>query len=345
MGSSASRWFGHVCETRHQEVGCGADDLSPRDIRMRLPPERQPVGHAHHTLGEQLVALARPWAAQCGATRDLARDPDTCLGEDAVMLAGDLGIAGRLAKQHPPGIRMAFDIGKERLEPLLGCGSRARHRKQLVAFVCEQLEVQVGLRGEVVVDDRFGDPGGARDRVHRRGVVAAISEDLHGGLCDPGPPCLGAYPPLEGFISHLTTYRMVGYRLARMSERSLRLVFFGLTAVNFGLAIWLFFFPHSFYTTIGDFGVYNRHYERDVATFYVAFALGALVAARYPSWRVPVLAMTTIQYLTHTINHGIDVSDANNSWAGPFDLATLGLGTIQFAGLLWLLHRRKGAEA
>ncbi|MHB8658464.1 MAG: hypothetical protein ACYC91_11010 [Solirubrobacteraceae bacterium] len=45
-----------------------------------------------------------------------------------------------------------------------------------------------------------------------------------------------------------------------------------LAAVNLGLAIWLFFFPHSFYTTIG---AYNRHYERDVATFYVGFALGA----------------------------------------------------------------------
>jgi hypothetical protein len=134
---------------------------------------------------------------------------------------------------------------------------------------------------------------------------------------------------------------MVGYRLAGMSERSLRIAFLGLAAVNLGLAIWLFFFPHSFYTTIGAFGAYNRHYERDVATFYVGFAVGA----RYPSWRVPVLAMTTIQYLTHTINHGIDVNDANNSWAGPFDLATLGLGTIQFAGLLWLVRRRKSAEA
>ncbi len=130
-----------------------------------------------------------------------------------------------------------------------------------------------------------------------------------------------------------------------MSERGLRIVFLGLAAINLSLAMWLFFFPHSFYTTIGDFGAYNRHYERDVATFYVAFALGAFAAARYPSWRVPVLAMTTIQYLTHTINHGIDVSDANNSWAGPFDLATLGLGTIQFAGVLWFLRRRMSAEA
>ncbi len=130
-----------------------------------------------------------------------------------------------------------------------------------------------------------------------------------------------------------------------MSERTLRIAFLGLAAVNLGLAIWLFFFPHSFYTTIGAFDAYNRHYERDVSTFYVAFALGALGAVRYRLWRVPVLAMTTIQYLTHTINHGIDVNDANNSWAGPFDLVTLALGTIQFAGLLWLLRPgRRGVK-
>jgi hypothetical protein len=48
-------------------------------------------------------------------------------------------------------------------------------------------------------------------------------------------------------------------------------------------------------------------------TFYSAFVLGAAIAARRPSWRAPVLAMTTIQYMTHAINHGIDVNDANNS--------------------------------
>ncbi|MEA2391584.1 MAG: hypothetical protein QOK31_1693 [Solirubrobacteraceae bacterium] len=130
-----------------------------------------------------------------------------------------------------------------------------------------------------------------------------------------------------------------------MSERTLRIVFLGLAVLNLGLGVWLFFFPHSFYTSIGAFDAYNRHYERDVATFYLGFAVGAWGAATRPSWRVPVLAMTTIQYLAHTINHGIDVDSAHNSWAGPFDLISLGLGTIQFAGLLWLLLRGRGERA
>ncbi len=121
--------------------------------------------------------------------------------------------------------------------------------------------------------------------------------------------------------------------------------FVGIAGAHVALAVWPFFFPHSFYTTIGAFSTYNPHYERDTATFYFAFAVGASVAARRPSWRVPVLAMITVQYLIHTINHGIDVNNANNSWAGLFDLVSLGLATMQFALLLGLLLRRTGATA
>lgn len=129
----------------------------------------------------------------------------------------------------------------------------------------------------------------------------------------------------------------------QISERTLRIAFLSLAAVSLGIGVWLFFFPHFFYTTIGAFGTYNRHYERDNATFYFAFALGAYVAVKRPSWRIPVLAMTTLQYLTHTVNHGIDAGSANNSWAGPVDLVSLALATIQFAGLLWLLRRPESA--
>lgn len=126
-------------------------------------------------------------------------------------------------------------------------------------------------------------------------------------------------------------------------ERTVRLVFVVIAVAHLALAVWLFFFPHSFYTTIGAFSAYNPHYERDTATFYFAFAVGAAVAVQRSSWRVPVLAMTTIQYLIHTINHGIDVNNANNSWAGLVDLVSLGLATMQFAVLLGLLLRRRVA--
>ena len=126
-----------------------------------------------------------------------------------------------------------------------------------------------------------------------------------------------------------------------VSERFLRLVFGTLAVVHLALGVWMFAWPHSFFTTIGAFDAYNRHYLRDTATFYFAFALGAGIAARRPSWRVPVLAITTLQYAIHTLNHAIDVNQANNAWAGIFDLVSLGLATIQMAVLLILLVRKR----
>lgn len=129
-----------------------------------------------------------------------------------------------------------------------------------------------------------------------------------------------------------------------VSERALRILFLSLAVLHLAIGVWMFFFPRSFFETIGAFGAYNDHYERDTATFYFAFALGSWLAVSRRSWRIPVLAMTTLQYVIHTINHGIDVNDANNSWAGPFDLVTLGLGALQFAAVLALLHRGRRRE-
>jgi hypothetical protein len=124
------------------------------------------------------------------------------------------------------------------------------------------------------------------------------------------------------------------------SERLLRLFFIGLAVTHLGLGIWMIASPHSFFLTIGAFDAYNRHYERDTATFYLAFGLGSWIAASRPAWRLPVLAMTTMQYALHTLNHAVDVNSANNAWAGPFDVISLGLATVQFAVLLWLYANR-----
>lgn len=126
-------------------------------------------------------------------------------------------------------------------------------------------------------------------------------------------------------------------RFPQPSERLLRVFFFSLALIHLGLGIWMFAAPHSFFLTIGAFDSYNPHYERDTATFYLAFAVGSWIAAWRPGWRIPVLAMTTVQYAIHTVNHGIDVNAANNSWAGPVDVISLGVATVQFAALLWLL--------
>ena len=127
--------------------------------------------------------------------------------------------------------------------------------------------------------------------------------------------------------------------LHRPSESALRAGFLTLAALHLALGAWMITSPHSFFKTIGAFEAYNPHYERDTATFYLAFALGAFFAATRPAWRVPVLAMITLQYAAHTINHAFDAGRANNSWAGGFDVVSLALATAQFALLLWLLAR------
>jgi hypothetical protein len=97
--------------------------------------------------------------------------------------------------------------------------------------------------------------------------------------------------------------------------------------------------PHSFFTSLGAFESYNPHYERDAATFYLAFAFGAALATSRRAWRVPVLAVITVQYGLHALNHLRDAGRANNSWAGPVDAVSLALAGLQFAALLWLLTR------
>jgi hypothetical protein len=110
------------------------------------------------------------------------------------------------------------------------------------------------------------------------------------------------------------------------------LLAFGAVQLATGLLQWLapgFFFDH-----IGPFGARNDHYLGDVASFYLALGAVAIVAARRPAWRVPVLAFATIQFLLHSINHLIDIGEADPGYLGPLDFGLLALTTAGLAGLL-----------
>jgi hypothetical protein len=131
-----------------------------------------------------------------------------------------------------------------------------------------------------------------------------------------------------------------------LSERMQRLLFGSLAAIHLGLGVWMVASPRSFFDTVGAFGEYNPHYVRDTATFYLAFALGAAIAFARPGWRIPVLAVTAVQYVIHTVNHVFDADEANNSWAGPVDAISLGLAAVQFVGaLVLLLNLRRGVRS
>src|SRR6478736_2296010 len=104
-------------------------------------------------------------------------------------------------------------------------------------------------------------------------------------------------------------------------------------AYHLVIAALMVFAPHAFFTSIGPFGVQNDHYLRDTATFNVAFGVALLIAYRRPSWRTPILLCVTLQFALHTINHLADIGAAHPYWIGPFDFASLALGT---AALVWL---------
>jgi hypothetical protein len=112
------------------------------------------------------------------------------------------------------------------------------------------------------------------------------------------------------------------------------LIAFAAVQLVLGLLLWLT--PGFFYDNIGPFGPRNDHYMADVATWYLALGAVLLVAVRRESWRVPVLALALVQYVLHSINHLIDIGEADPSWLGPADFVSLSL-TAALLG--WMLKQ------
>jgi hypothetical protein len=112
-----------------------------------------------------------------------------------------------------------------------------------------------------------------------------------------------------------------------------------LAAYNLALALFMAIAPHAFYTDIGPFGPRNDHYVRDVATYNAAIGVALLVAIGRRSWRVPVLALSTIQFALHSLNHLIDIDAAHPNWNGYFDFFSLAIATVVLAWL-WRLAAR-----
>jgi hypothetical protein len=125
------------------------------------------------------------------------------------------------------------------------------------------------------------------------------------------------------------------------AERALPalLVAFGIGQLVLGVLLWVF--PGTFFEEIGPYGVRNDHYMGDLATWYLALGAMVLAAARRPSWRVPVLAFSLLQYALHSLNHLIDVGEADPEWLGPANLVSLVLTT---AILAWALSVSSRAQ-
>jgi hypothetical protein len=107
-----------------------------------------------------------------------------------------------------------------------------------------------------------------------------------------------------------------------------------LAVYDLALAVFMAAAPHSFFTNVGPFGARNDHYIRDTATFSAAMGIGLLLALRKPSWRVPMLAITTVQFALHSVNHLVDIDKAHPAWNGYFDFFSLAATTILLGWLL-----------
>jgi hypothetical protein len=114
--------------------------------------------------------------------------------------------------------------------------------------------------------------------------------------------------------------------------RALLIVFAAIQIVT-GLLLWLA--PGFFFEEIGPYGTRNDHYMADLATWYLASGAALLVAAGRAAWRVPVLFLVAVQYALHSLNHLIDVGEADPGWLGPVNLVSLALAT---ALLGWMLR-------
>lgn len=101
--------------------------------------------------------------------------------------------------------------------------------------------------------------------------------------------------------------------------------------------------PGTFFEEVGPFGVQNDHYIRDNASWELALGLALVVAVRVPSWRVPVLALAVAHFALHSVNHFVDIGEAEPGWLGVADAVSLSIGTLLLWALLAGARRRDAA--
>ena len=102
-----------------------------------------------------------------------------------------------------------------------------------------------------------------------------------------------------------------------------------------------FLAPGAFYDLLAPFPPQNDHMTRDVGSWQIALGLAAAVAVGRRSWRVPMLAILTLQYALHAMSHLIDVDESDPAWIGPAELVVLAVAALVLAGVLAAEQRRR----
>jgi hypothetical protein len=115
-----------------------------------------------------------------------------------------------------------------------------------------------------------------------------------------------------------------------------------LGAYQLALGTFMIVAPGTFFEKIGPYGIQNDHYTRDAATFTLALGLVLLIAAWRPGWRAPAIAGALFQYVLHSVNHLVDIGEADPESLGPTNFLLLALGA---ALLGWMFMAASRAEA
>lgn len=119
-------------------------------------------------------------------------------------------------------------------------------------------------------------------------------------------------------------------------KQSLRWVLYltGLAHVMIGLGLLLA--PGWFFSNIGPFAPFNRHYEGDLGAFTLPLGLGLMLAGQKPERNGVVVGVAAAANLLHTLNHTYDallIRADLNYWLQ--DVGPLLLFTVL---LLWTLY-------
>jgi len=130
-----------------------------------------------------------------------------------------------------------------------------------------------------------------------------------------------------------------------MSGGALRGVLYFLAAYHLATGLLALIAPGTFFEEIGNYAPENLHYVGDVGAFQLAAGFGLLMAAKRPSWRVPMLMVGAVWYGAHAINHAFDTDEARSDARGIFDtlaLAFAALGSLYLARVADRFQRAAG---
>jgi hypothetical protein len=115
-----------------------------------------------------------------------------------------------------------------------------------------------------------------------------------------------------------------------------------LGAYQLALGTFMIVAPGTFFEKIGPYGAQNDHYIRDAATFTLALGLVLLIAAWRPGWRPAAIAGALFQYVLHSVNHLVDIGEADPERLGPTNFVLLAVGA---ALLGWMFTVATRTEA